>query len=812
MPRAIKIALFFCVILSPAQIFSQSFSSPLVFRDSFASFFDGKENWIELPEYREQHRLAYKTPDGRIIFQYSKANLCYLDKEGKFSPVNIALKAVEGKYGEEWVFDQQQFPQSYTREGLTSVHVNEKEEITFNKNCSVNGIDLIPQFELGTNSVHSTYHTWDPGTDNFLSTLSKNISFRENVIESDYIIDHYSSLLHTGLIFSEEIEFPQEFSLREDNSRVTGERLKDGSWQGDLVVISEQGFEMARFRMPLYRDANYSFQKGSYKFSGAQGKYKLEMIVPQAWLNDPHRVFPLTIDPLVTGPTSTWPGGMMPSCLLPNYNVDSILVTVPPQVTITSLMLQGSFEADVNTNTPKSDGRLYFSTTCGMTPVMSVTGPNGQLPGTAYLAYTNYQFPLMCCHQSSCAGYSFYLRMHLGRANQGAGCNTSYIYYDPASLWPFSAYVEGHTVESYGQNWTVTPTTLCSDVCSLTMKAFVRYGVPPYTITHPWASGGPITVGNNIGCNTGAVQPQLTLTIPNCPAYCGNVHTLSVPPPVITDACGNTVSGLTPKNITINPTPLTTANNVSQNVCSGDLYSVLYTSCVNNSTFSWSTGTGPHGNGNVLNTSINNTTVPDTIFYYTTATSPQGCTGPPDTAMVIVNPYPVADAGTDQQIETGQTVTLNGSGGTSYSWAPPTWLSCTNCPSPDATPLATTAYVVYVTENGCTSTDTVVIDVIFPPLDIFVPNAFTPDGNGVNDVLQVSLLGVADFEMHIFDRWGEEIYNWKGLNGSWDGTYKGRRVQEGVYVYLWHAVPSDLRYSPMEGTGTITVISNGKKQ
>src|ERR1051325_1671274 len=789
MPRALKIVLFCCVALSPGRSFSQSFSSPLVFRDSSASFLEGKENWVELPEYREQHRLGYKTPDGRIIFQYSKANLCYLDKEGKYSPVNCSLV----KDGEGWNISDQQFPAHQNKDGSTIMELGNGMQIQFNLNCRVNDKGrFVEGWSVKDNEIHFTA---------FGQGLHKRISFRENAVESDYIIDSLVDYMRSGLDLSEEVRLPQGLSFVLENS-VRGADARDA------VVRGAGGEELARFREPVFYDAAGNYAAGQYELISENGNYSLRFSVPVKWLCDKARVFPLTIDPLVTGPTSTWPGGMMPSCLLPNYNVDSILVTVPPQISVTSLMLQGSFEADVNSNTPKSDGRLYFSTTCGMTPIMTVTGPNGQLPGTAYLAYTNFQFPLLCCHPSSCTGYSFYLRMHLGRANQGAGCNTSYIYYDPASLWPFSAYVEGHTVESYGQNWTVTPATMKQDVCSLTMKAFVRYGVPPYTITHPWATGGPITIGNNLGCNTGASQPQLTLTIPNCPHYCGNVTTLSVPPPVITDACGNTVTGLTPKNITINPTPLTTANNVSQNVCSGDLYSVLYTSCVNNSTFSWSTGTGPHGTGNVLNTSTNNTTVPDTIFYYTTATSPQGCTGPPDTAMVIINPYPVADAGTDQQIETGQTVTLNGSGGTSYSWAPPTWLSCTNCPDPDATPLATTAYVVYVTENGCTSTDTVIIDVIFPPLDIFVPNAFTPDGNGVNDVLQVSLLGVADFEMHIFDRWGEEIYNWKGLNGSWDGTYKGRRVQEGVYVYIWHAVPSDLRYSPREGTGTITVISN----
>ena len=70
---------------------------------------------------------------------------------------------------------------------------------------------------------------------------------------------------------------------------------------------------------------------------------------------------------------------------------------------------------------------------------------------------------------------------------------------------------------------------------------------------------------------------------------------------------------------------------------------------------------------------------------------------------------------------------------------------------------------------------------------IFIPNAFTPNNDGHNDTWEFSLMGVKDYRLFIFDRWGEKVY-WqdekKGFTVNWDGVYKGFLLPEGVYSFL----------------------------
>jgi len=67
---------------------------------------------------------------------------------------------------------------------------------------------------------------------------------------------------------------------------------------------------------------------------------------------------------------------------------------------------------------------------------------------------------------------------------------------------------------------------------------------------------------------------------------------------------------------------------------------------------------------------------------------------------------------------------------------------------------------------------------------IYVPNSFTPGNDGVNDVFKPIGENLEDFDMYIFNRWGEMIYELHGVDDSWDGTYKDNLVQHGVYVWL----------------------------
>jgi len=261
-------------------------------------------------------------------------------------------------------------------------------------------------------------------------------------------------------------------------------------------------------------------------------------------LNASERVFPLILDPLVIGPTSQWAGGQMPSCISPQQNIDSILVTIPGGITPISLAVGSSFYADPFTSAVMSQGAMQFSTTCGSTGLYQITsGPTANLPGTAYLDSANMLNPLTCCFQKSCTQQQFYLRKHLSRTGPGTGCNTTFIRYDPfTTQWPFRATVYGRTPETYATEWSVPQSPRCSDNCEFNATAYVRYGVPPYTFTHPWQDT-VIVQGNTNGCSTGQTNVQFQLTIPDCPIYCDPGYTsLPVPNPTVIDACGVVVT------------------------------------------------------------------------------------------------------------------------------------------------------------------------------------------------------------------------------------------------------------------------------
>ncbi|MVM32771.1 T9SS type B sorting domain-containing protein [Spirosoma sp. HMF4905] len=120
-----------------------------------------------------------------------------------------------------------------------------------------------------------------------------------------------------------------------------------------------------------------------------------------------------------------------------------------------------------------------------------------------------------------------------------------------------------------------------------------------------------------------------------------------------------------------------------------------------------------------------------------------------------------------------------------YQWEPPASLSQVDVSSPIARPLETTAYSLTATSTmGCSNTLSLLV-VVSDLLDI--PTAFSPNGDGLNDVWVLPNIGVfPDCEVSIYNRWGELVFFSRGYAQPWDGTYKQERVQTGVYTYQIH--------------------------
>ena len=73
--------------------------------------------------------------------------------------------------------------------------------------------------------------------------------------------------------------------------------------------------------------------------------------------------------------------------------------------------------------------------------------------------------------------------------------------------------------------------------------------------------------------------------------------------------------------------------------------------------------------------------------------------------------------------------------------------------------------------------------VVEKPYALYSPNAFSPDGDGINDFFKISGQGMIDFQIEIFNRWGQMVYKSLDLSNGWDGTFKGKNLPTGTYVY-----------------------------
>lgn len=310
---------------------------------------------------------------------------------------------------------------------------------------------------------------------------------------------------------------------------------------------------------------------------------------------------------------------------------------------------------------------------------------------------------------------------------------------------------------------TYTLTVTDAAGCTATSGPYTINGTPPVTVV----ASGPSTICEGQSASftgSGAVTYEW---IPG-----GTGSTISLSPTTTTSyqlvgtdgPCTDTAQF----TITVNPLPVAgiTGDTV---ICEGESTTLTAAGSFN---FEWSdASTGTSISVSPLTTST----------YYLIASNTCG----DDTSYVnvVVNALPNADAGPDQSIFAGGSAQLDGAGGTSYLWSPSDGLSCTSCEDPLASPLTSTTYIVTVTDsNGCVRSDTVQVIVDESAL-LFIPNVFSPNGDGMNDILYVRGGGIEQFQFVIYDRWGEKVFETDDLDVGWDGMYKGAEAVQGVYVY-----------------------------
>ena len=155
-----------------------------------------------------------------------------------------------------------------------------------------------------------------------------------------------------------------------------------------------------------------------------------------------------------------------------------------------------------------------------------------------------------------------------------------------------------------------------------------------------------------------------------------------------------------------------------------------------------------------------------------------GCATYPAIVEVDVISTPKPDLGADALFCSMDSATTISPGEfSSYEWQDHSFSSSFNV-------IEEGTYWVKVTDDyGCSNSDTIFLKQLCPT-EVFIPNAFSPNNDGVNDIFQISGHDIISLKINIFNRWGNSVYTGQSQNSFWDGTYNGNPVPSGVYIYL----------------------------
>ncbi len=245
-------------------------------------------------------------------------------------------------------------------------------------------------------------------------------------------------------------------------------------------------------------------------------------------------------------------------------------------------------------------------------------------------------------------------------------------------------------------------------------------------------------------------------------------------------------------------------------VCSGTTLqlSAGHTNSLNNLQYNWSPD-------NLIisgdSTATPTVTITQPTTFTVTATNAIGCVY---TDSVRVSFYPtqpsvIATADPDT-IKFGESSQLfaDSSDANWLMWLPDSTLSATNIVNPVAKPRQSQYYVVEVRdENSCAKTDTVWVYLLATPCgpnNVYIPNAFSPNGDGKNDVLYVRANNVTQLYFAVYDRWGQRMFETRDISKGWDGTFKGKQIDPAVFG--WYAEGLCDGGKKFELKGNVTLI------
>lgn len=318
-------------------------------------------------------------------------------------------------------------------------------------------------------------------------------------------------------------------------------------------------------------------------------------------------------------------------------------------------------------------------------------------------------------------------------------------------------------------NIVVTPTVnttytliVNNGICSDTAQKMVIVNPLPNALisgTNSICSGQSTTLtasgGTGYSWSNGGANPSISIS----PVSTTNYSVL------VTNSFGCQSSAYT--TISVVPIPYVSISGDSV-ICAND---VLTLTANGVGDFLWNTGE----NSSSINTNPSNNTT-----YVVTASN--SCGNDMDSILVIVNPLPNVVVSNDTSILINNTISLFASGGDNYAWLP-AGLACNTCSVISVSPNTTMIYTVNISNTyGCSISKEIKV-IVEDDFEVFIPDIFSPNGDGQNDILYVRGLGIKDLNFKIYDRWGEKVFESNDISKGWDGTYKGTPLNNAVFVY-----------------------------
>jgi gliding motility-associated-like protein len=244
-----------------------------------------------------------------------------------------------------------------------------------------------------------------------------------------------------------------------------------------------------------------------------------------------------------------------------------------------------------------------------------------------------------------------------------------------------------------------------------------------------------------------------------------------------TDFLTGCSSNIQPVDVTINAKPTVSASASATDICKGS--PVTLTAISPGNTIDWP----GVGSGNVVVA-----TPSDSTTFLAIATAPNGCI---DTAYVdvAVKPFTLTLTANPDPVLAGTNTTLNTNANFTYnvlSWSPAIFFTDQTALTQNIVVKDTSKSFIVIAQSidGCLDTASLFVTVDPNLKDFFIPNAFSPNGDGNNDLLKIYGSSIRELTVRVYNQWGELVFETNDPVSGWDGTWKGRPQAVGIYVYV----------------------------